>query len=1017
LDGKADNPDPADNETDVAVNAKTLDWDDMPNATGYIIKVGTTTGGTEIVPNGTSATSDYTVSNNWTPNTEYFWTVTCTIDGSDYSGNEWSFTTLDAIADNPSPADGATYVATNTTYDWDDIPGATSYTIDIGTGTGLSDIVNDAVCYTSNYTLASSLSTENTYYWTVTSIINGSSYEGNEWSFTTSTLFNNEISSLEDLKMITQNTGFWAADLVQTANIDATETQYWDYSDDDGDLDRYNDENDANSTGTNDGWLPIGNYSTTSFSGSYDGGNHTISNLVINRTAGHQGFFGYVTGSVSNLSVTDLNYTISGSSWGVGGLAGAVLGSNSLVTNCHSSGSITSEVENTGGLLGYLGLGVTTNCSSSVNIDGNGGLERGGGLIGFSSGQVSNSYSTGNVINILQSAGGFIAILYYDNVPCSITNCYSTGNVSRASASTFTVYIGAFVGFKPTQAEITNCYATGTVTFENAADPLNKGFTNNSTNTSNNFWNSTTSNQTSATGATALTNSEMQDYTNFTTAGWDFYHDWSISPTYNNGWPNLDDEAETINWTGTSGTAWSTGGNWDGDIAPIYIQNARVPSSGVTQFPVIGTGEGYNIKGLTVNSGASLTIESGGSLITWGEIADNSTVDMNRTISDGQWHLVSVPASGITANTFNGDYLQSWDETTGDWTEITNPGTTLNTNQGYLLWGVAKGSYTFSGTPLTGDQSKAVSYTAVEESGYDGANLLGNPYPSSIDWSGLDDTWGAVYYYNGTGYVSWNNGEGSGSQYIPPMQGFFIVVDAYGTFELTNDNRSNSGATGYYKSGNELSNGIILEASNGEYRDALHILLRDETTDGFDLQHDAWKFLSDAEGISEIYSFAGDDRLSIDARPEIQELQLGFANDKAGVYSIGMREMNGIPNAYLEDTKTGIFHNLQSGAYQFSWDPFMDDENRFKLHLNAVGIQETSVTESDILIWSANRQIYIKGADAGKVTVLDVMGRVILQKEISDNESISVPVNLQSGIYLVTVHNGKEIKTGKVFIK
>jgi hypothetical protein len=49
--------------------------------------------------------------------------------------------------------------------------------------------------------------------------------------------------------------------------------------------------------------------------------------------------------------------------------------------------------------------------------------------------------------------------------------------------------------------------------------------------------------------------------------------------------------------------------------------------------------------------------------------------------------------------------------------------------------------------------------------------------------------------------------------------------------------------------------------------------------------------------------------------------------------------------------------------------------------------------------------------------VSDVMGRIVLKEKFSGTGLISIPVNLQTGVYLVTVQNGSEIKTEKVFIK
>jgi hypothetical protein len=378
--------------------------------------------------------------------------------------------------------------------------------------------------------------------------------------------------------------------------------------------------------------------------------------------------------------------------------------------------------------------------------------------------------------------------------------------------------------------------------------------------------------------------------------------------------------------------------------------------------------------------------------------------------------------SGITANTFLGDFLQTWDETNHSWSEIIEPSTALSTKTGYALWGTpAKAAtYTFSGTPLTGEQTQAITFTeySSQSDAYEGANLLGNPYPSSIDWEQVSG-YGAVYYFDGSAYVAWPEGTGSygtGSRYIAPMQGFFIVTSASGNFTLNNSMRTHDGATNYYKSDAMLNNGIELYASNGDYNDLLVIRFDENRSDQFDTSSDAWKFPSGTEGLSELWSVCEDGNLCIDVRPETETIQLGFANDQAGFYSIGIHDIADITTATLEDTKTGTFNDLTKSAYEFAWE-VTDDETRFKLHLNAVSIDETPISESNILIYAANQQIFIKGGGSGEVTVSDLMGRIMLRQEITSEEKMSLPLNLKSGIYLVTVQSGKEMKTGKVFFK
>jgi hypothetical protein len=77
------------------------------------------------------------------------------------------------------------------------------------------------------------------------------------------------------------------------------------------------------------------------------------------------------------------------------------------------------------------------------------------------------------------------------------------------------------------------------------------------------------------------------------------------------------------------------------------------------------------------------------------------------------------------------------------------------------------------------------------------------------------------------------------------------------------------------------------------------------------------------------------------------------------------------------------------------------------------------------LIYAANQQIFIKNVTAAEtdrrpspqLTVTEITGRIILQQQIPADDLVSVPVNLQIGIYVVNVQSGYEVKTEKIFIK
>jgi filamentous hemagglutinin family protein len=230
------------------------------------------------------------------------------------------------------------------------------------------------------------------------------------------------------------------------------------------------------------GFNPVGNPNVV-FTGTFDGQNHTIGNLTINRPlTEYIGLFGYATGaSIANVVVANahivgqdyvgallgsgdsaLNITNVGSSGTVagatalGGLIGQIVdydplldsnGVYAIISNSYSDATVTSSTSggtiDAGGLVGYM---VDTRISNShatgaVNLTGN-NVSQAGGLVGFMwNGSIDNSYATGAVTaNDLNSSqiGGLLGFVkdtdFIDGFPVgsvnvTISNSYATGAV------------------------------------------------------------------------------------------------------------------------------------------------------------------------------------------------------------------------------------------------------------------------------------------------------------------------------------------------------------------------------------------------------------------------------------------------------------------------------------------------------------------------------------------------------------------------------------------------------------
>ena len=145
-----------------------------------------------------------------------------------------------------------------------------------------------------------------------------------------------------------------------------------------------------------DPWIPIGSDSNP-YSGTFDGDGHTISGLYINdSSADYQGLFGFVSGTVQNLSVSG---SVSGNS-----SVGGVVGSNSFdatVKNCYNTGKVSGS-DHVGGVVGEKS-GNVENCYNTGNISGNRDV---GGVVGWNVSSVTNCYNTGERYKLLQHRRG-----------------------------------------------------------------------------------------------------------------------------------------------------------------------------------------------------------------------------------------------------------------------------------------------------------------------------------------------------------------------------------------------------------------------------------------------------------------------------------------------------------------------------------------------------------------------------------------------------------------------------------
>ena len=187
---------PINGSTNVPLNTD-ISWNEIAEATGYLVSVGTTQGGIEFVNSiDVGNTTSYSFTQDLQANRIHYVRIIPYNDVGDATGCiEESFTTGDAVVNVPNcttitvPTNGITDVSVNTGISWDAVVDADGYYISIGTTSGGTDIVNNESVTGTSYTLASDLPETTTIYVSVTPYNSVGNATGcSEINFTTETV-------------------------------------------------------------------------------------------------------------------------------------------------------------------------------------------------------------------------------------------------------------------------------------------------------------------------------------------------------------------------------------------------------------------------------------------------------------------------------------------------------------------------------------------------------------------------------------------------------------------------------------------------------------------------------------------------------------------------------------------------------------------------------------------------------------------------------------------------------------
>jgi hypothetical protein len=303
------------------------------------------------------------------------------------------------------------------------------------------------------------------------------------------------LCSCQDLQNMNSNVN---ANYELQQDIDCSDTINWD------------DNNDGVAEGFN---------TINSFSGIFDGQDHVIRNLNINRPLkDYVGLFSQIGDTAIIRSVGLEGGDIRGKKV-VGGLVGK--NNRGSISSSYGSGSVSGG-QLVGGLVGQNFGGSVYSSYSLSSVNGNRYI---GGLVGQNvRGSISGSYSSGSV-NGQNDVGGLVG----NNQKGSISSSYASGGVSGKG------YVGGLAG-QNRYGSISSSYASGGVSGNGPVGGLVGNTFRGSA--SNSFWDVESSGMSSSSGGEGKTTSQLKDQSSYPDT-WDFNTVWAISPDVNDGYPYL----------------------------------------------------------------------------------------------------------------------------------------------------------------------------------------------------------------------------------------------------------------------------------------------------------------------------------------------------------------------------------------------------------------------------------------------------------------------------------------------
>lgn len=500
-------------------------------------------------------------------------------------------------------------------------------------------------------------------------------------------------------------------------------------------------------------------------------------------------------------------------------------------------------------------------------------------------------------------------------------------------------------------------------------------------------------------------------------------------------------------WTGNTSSSWTTASNWSTSAVPNEFSNVTI-ASGAPFQPTISTST--TINSLSIATGATLTvtapnltiegtIDNDGTMILGnnanllqGEefFPNTGNVNINRNSSALRrldYTIWSSPVENQNLSAFSPETslnrFYNYNQTSNLYNAVASPTTTaFGLAAGHLIrmpnthpatptvW-----NGTFTGVPNNGTITRVVTYR--NEAPYNfGYNMIGNPYPSTLNASAFITEnaskienilyfWRKTNLAGGSAYATWINGmggtaSGAGSEVpngtIQVGQGFFVrakpgtnlsLLTFNQSLTFKNNMRLGNTSTQFFKTKQETNPDRLwlnLTNSTGVFSQAL-IGYLDKGTIGID-DFDG-RYINDSP--IALTSNINNEEYTIQGRPKFDPsdvVALNFKTNLAGEYTIALDHFDGVfangQDIYLLDSKTGVETDLKAGAYTFTATAG-NDNSRFSLkYQKTLKVDAPVFNENNVRIYKNNGTLSVNSQIVAidNIKVYDIQGRLVAEQ-------------------------------------